>query len=197
MTNRSRKSAGYTLTELLTIVAIVGLTTMVSIPAIMQLVPQYRIRAAAAEMSNALKMTRQKAVATRRPWRMTFDTTNERYAISVLSGTDVRTPGHWTPVDNRWMEVTAVRWQTPIGSDLRNGPNAFYDVDCADGKDIIFMANGSIFRGGNGGCGGGADVFAAGRPELVVAVDNRFVRFNRYRILANPAGNLNIISEKQ
>ena len=57
MRRHCKNARGYTLAELLTVVGIVGVVSLVSIPAFIQLMPQYRIRGASTELSAALRMT--------------------------------------------------------------------------------------------------------------------------------------------
>jgi Tfp pilus assembly protein FimT len=81
MRRRPHRSRGYSLSELLTIVAIVGIISLIAIPAFMQLLPQYRIRSAASEIAASLRMLRSKSVGTRSNWRMVVNTADDTYRM--------------------------------------------------------------------------------------------------------------------
>src|SRR5215468_448089 len=95
------RERGYSLPEMLTVIAIVGMIAIIGIPAFMVLMPQYRVRSAASELAATVRMARQNSMTTRRPWRVTFDGTNHRYTVSefnntTVSSTTLRDPANWT-----------------------------------------------------------------------------------------------------
>lgn len=83
MNRRHSRSRGYSLSELLTIVAIVGLITMVAVPAFMQLLPQYRMRSAASEVASSLRMLRARAISLRASTQMIVDASGDSYRMRV------------------------------------------------------------------------------------------------------------------
>jgi len=198
-----RRSAqrGFSLTELLTVVGIIGLIAIVSVPAMMQLMPQYRIRSAASEAGAGLRMIRQKAITTRTPWRVSFDPANERYKYSRL-----RSPALDRSVANNWQNVYrdgrpagTEQWIRGSAIDVRTATsNQFKDVDCDTYQDIIFLRDGSIATDPNGGgCGGGGALTFTTLPSVVFAVDNSFVRYNRYYLAFEKNGKLTVTPTKE
>src|SRR5215212_2828311 len=140
-----KRERGYSLSELLTVVAIVGLITLVSLPAIFQLLPQYRVRSATGEIGSVIRMARQNAQSTRRPWRVTFDTTNGRYAMAMLNTPTaaLTTPGNWTPVGSNNRPTSSTNaWRNLKFMTVSS--TGFLDVDSSNGIDIIFIRDGSL-----------------------------------------------------
>ncbi len=190
--------------ELLVVVAIVGIVALITVPALIQLIPQYRIRSAASETAAAIRMIRQRAVTTRSPWRISFDTNINRYRYYALSApnADMRVETNWSPIsrDGRnvpsgsdvWVNVTAVQ--------LRTTTNSFKDVGCpADGMiDLIFLRNGAVSN--TPACGAAATAlltFTPTPPSILFSVDSNYVNFNRYYISVAQNGSVSIRAAKE
>jgi len=196
-----RTERGVSLTELLTIVAIIGVIALITVPALVQLMPQYRIRSAASDASASLRMLRQKAISTRTPWRISFDDTNDRYAYSVLNAPNANraVATNWRNVGRdfqilapsrgvQWIRTSAVALNTAT-------TNSFKDVDCDGNKDIIFLRDGSVADNQN--CSAGAFLTFGTRPSMVFTVDNTLVKFNRYYLSLDRNGKLTIQPTKE
>ena len=204
MQQRSKSERGYSLSETLTVTAIVGLIALVTVPTMLQLMPQYRIRSAASDAGAGLRMIRQKAITTRMPWRVSFDAANERYKYSRLTDANavMATASNWVNIgrDGRPAPYTNEQWIRTSSIDLRVGTsNPFKDVDCDGAVDIIFQRDGRVARNPTGaGCGGGANLaFTTPLPSVVFAVDNNFVRYNRYYLEFDNNGRLTIRPVKE
>ena len=194
------RERGFSMTELLTIVAIIGVIAVITVPALLQLMPQYRIRSAASELAGSIRFVRQQAMDTRRPWKISLDATGEAYAFSMLNTPDIRTVNladstKWTkmaPDGRTW--ITGRYWIKTSAIDLRtNTANALKDVDCDGSNDLIFLRDGSLSDAPNGSsCGGGANLAFTTEPSVALAVSNRFVRFNRYSVTLKQNGKVTI-----
>lgn len=197
------KQRGFSLTELLTVIGMIGIVTLVTIPALMQVMPQYRIRGAASDAGAGLRMIRQKAVTTRTPWRVSFDAANNRYAYSRLTTPNAvrATAANWVQMGNDGRPLPAgSNWWIPVNPvDLRTATtNSFKDVDCDGYVDIVFLRTGAIARDPNGGgCGAGANLAFATPPSVVFAVDTSLVKYNRYYLRLTENGVLSIVSAKE
>lgn len=213
MRTRRIQQAGYSLTELLIVVAMIGIIALVTIPALTQLMPQYRIRSAASEAAATFRFVRAKAISTRTPWRLSFDPSGNRYGISMLANpNDARDePGNWVPMrfdggkdtgsagapsEKWWIRTSAVDLQTAT-------TNPFKDVDDDALKmvDLVFLRDGSVATDPSYG---GSDTLkfltdtppAAAAPSVVFAVPTRRVRFNRYEISVDNHGKVTITPSK-
>lgn len=190
--------------ELIVVVAMVGIVALVTVPALLQVMPQYRIRSAASETAAAIRMIRQRAVTTRSPWRITFDTNLNRYRYFALvsPNAQMEVAGNWNAMsrdgrnqaeydDEEWVQVTAVQ--------LESTTNSFKDVVCpTDGLiDLIFMRDGSVSN--QAACDAAStDVLTfTPAPSVLFSVDSNFVQFNRYYISVTQNGTVSIRSAKE
>lgn len=164
---KQHRSRGYSVTELLTVVGMVGVITLVGLPAFLQIIPQYRIRGAASEMASTLRMIRSKAISTRTQWRMTVDPTNDEYWLEHQIG------GAWTRIGENGRPLPPNgKWEKKPGADLMPA-----------GANIIvtFTRDGSP---------------AGGARTIIAGVNNSFVKYNRYTILVDASGNVTVTASK-
>lgn len=201
MQRRRSAQSGFSLTELLTVVGIIGIIAVITVPAMLQLMPQYRIRSAASEAGAGLRMLRQKAITTRTPWRVSWDATNDRYKYSRLKEPNMTrsTAANWQDVYRDGRPASTEQWIRGSKIDIRTATtNEFKDVDCDGYKDIIFLRDGSVATDANGGgCGAGSALAFTTAPSVVLAVDNSFVRYNRYYLQLEKNGKLTITATKE
>ena len=195
---------GYSLVELLVVVAVIGVVLLVTVPALLQLLPQYRIRSAASEASASIRMIRQRAITMRTPHRVSFDFNANRYHYAVLSSpfADMGVETNWTKLSfdgrnlsqgNRldWVNISAVQ--------LEAGSNTFKDVACpADGfVDLIFTRDGSVSDSPACGAASTATLSFSPAPTVIFSIDSRYVRYNRYYIELAKNGRLSITPKKE
>lgn len=191
--------------EILVVVAIVGIVALVTVPALLQVMPQYRIRSAASETAAAIRLIRQRAVTTRSPWRITFDTSQNRYRYFSLNSpnADMAVAANWTAMsrdgrnravgdDEEWIQVTAVQ--------LQSTTNSFKDVVCPTNSqiDLIFLRDGSVSDKAT--CGAAATAvlaFTPTPPSVLFSVDSNLIRFNRYYLSVAKNGSVSIRATKE
>jgi prepilin-type N-terminal cleavage/methylation domain-containing protein len=202
---RGGSAAGFTMAEMLTVIMIVGLIVAVSIPAFLQLFPQYRAKAAALEVSNYIGLARQNSITTRRPTKVSYDIANSRFAGYVLNqqivdmdtatlNTTLAASANWVPVDNNFRTVSAVNWRVLSATNfLLSTANNFNDINGDGTRDIVFLSDGSVATTPDASAPGTPLSFSP-LPEVVVAANSRLVKFNRYRIRLTPTGSLSIFA---
>jgi len=175
-----KRERGYSLPELLTVVAIVGLVALVSIPAIFQLTPQYRVRSVTGEIAAVLRMARQNALSTRRAWRVTFNTTGRRYALHMVRDPTaaLSSSTNWVPIGSNNRPTSAGNvWRT-IGT-MTVTSSGFNDVDGgSSGIDIIFKHDGQL----------DTSCYSTANPNVRLHVNNNLVRYNTYYLRVLPSG---------
>lgn len=160
---------GYSLPELLTVVAIMGILSLITLPAFNKLMPQYRIRNAASEMAASMRMLRSQAVSTRNEFRMTLDPVNERYSLAQRNNA-----GTWIP----------------IGENGRPTPNGDIRWKNLNRVDLMGSAVSTVIFTRTGAPTGGTAV------SVVLGVNNSSVAFNRYTINVAAAGNVTVTASK-
>lgn len=79
----ARSRSGYTLIELVVVVAIIGMVAAFAVTRIDFLVPKYRLRAAARELGATLKQARSKAASTGRDVYVRIRVSDSRYELLV------------------------------------------------------------------------------------------------------------------
>ncbi len=183
----TRRRNGYSLSELLTVVAITGMIALVGLPAFMQLMPQYWMRTASSEIAGTLRMARQNAMATRRPWRVTFDVTNNRYSLSALSTLPTTTPSNWQKYgsNNRPLPTPSSPWWRNLRN-ARVNTSGFNDVDSNLGADVIFRRDGTL----DPAC-------FTDSPYIRLHMDNNLVKYNTYYIRLESSGNVRTDQTKE
>ena len=75
------KNKGFTLVELIFVIAILGILTAIGIPSYMDYLPRYRSNGAIRRLFTELQSAKMKAIADSNDYVVTFDTTNNRYNI--------------------------------------------------------------------------------------------------------------------
>lgn len=89
---------GFTLTELMIVLAIMAILGAIATPALLSQLPDYRLKGTAIEISSALQYAKMSATSTGKEYRLQFilDTTPQRYQLqqgNLFSKSD-----HWTNV---------------------------------------------------------------------------------------------------
>jgi len=198
---RAIRSRGYSLTELLTVVAMIGVVTLISLPAVMQLMPQYRIRSAASEAAATIRQIRQRAMSTRATHRILFDPVNDRYSLWMLNTqtSTLSAVNSWTPLTKDARQTaTSEDFITTSAVDLRtNTANPFKDVVFPDDAkvDLIFLRDGSVSPAPE--ISDTDELTFSPAPSIVFAVDNNLVKYNRYYIQLSRRGTVTIDPEKE
>jgi prepilin-type N-terminal cleavage/methylation domain-containing protein len=82
-----RKKAGFTLTELVIVIAVLGLLTAVGVPSFFSWLPKYRLRSAARDLYSNLHLAKMMAIKTNQKCRVNYQLNPDRYTVSLLNKT--------------------------------------------------------------------------------------------------------------
>lgn len=174
---------GVTLIEMLVAVAIIGLITLVSVPALLTYYQSNKLKAAVREFQTDLRSARQRAVSKNRVTKFSFVAGDgSRMGYTIWDGSSTTLPTTWTRVtDKRSLSDIVVIEET-----------TFTDVDTTpDGEaDIIFRPNGSIDPR--------PTETVAGQQvcRAVLRIPNSKVAFNEYTVFFSESGSMNVRKSK-
>lgn len=90
---RLRDKKGFTMIELLIVIAIIGVIAAIAIPNIISWIPTIRVNSAARDLVSEMQLARMKAVSERNDYVITFDTANNQYKIYDDNDNDFSTAG--------------------------------------------------------------------------------------------------------
>lgn len=79
---------GFTLMEVMTVIAIIAIMTGIAIPNIIGWLPGYRLRNAGRGLLGDMQFAKLSAVKSNHDWSIVFDTTNNRYFVCSDMGAD-------------------------------------------------------------------------------------------------------------
>ncbi len=129
---------GYSLAELLVIVAIIGILSLVTVPNFISLYNSGRIKGSARELTMAIRNARQLAISGNQRTKVSFPVTGtarrsyivEKEVLDPSTGT-----GTWTRVRNG-----------DLGERVTFNDSEFPDTITGDGslRDVVFLPNGTI-----------------------------------------------------
>ena len=82
-----RNQRGFTLGELMVVIAIIAITAAIAVPNYISWLPKRRLQSAVSDMQAAMQLARLTAVKENKVAMLAFDTANESYVLSVNSRT--------------------------------------------------------------------------------------------------------------
>ncbi len=78
-----RQNEGYTLIEIMTVMAIIAIAVSIAIPNVIGWFPKYRLRSGAEEIQSTLQLARLGAIKQNTSATVTFDTANHTFLATV------------------------------------------------------------------------------------------------------------------
>ena len=87
-----KADGGFSLTELMTAIAIFGIISAIAIPGFIGWLPDYYLKNAARDLFSNMQLARVGAIKDSADWAIVFDTANDRYLVCSDRGAD----GSWS-----------------------------------------------------------------------------------------------------
>ena len=79
-----KKDAGFTIFELMTVVAVIAILSSIALPAFMDWLPKYRMRSAADELLSILWLAQKRATRENADVAIDFDFANDSYVVCLV-----------------------------------------------------------------------------------------------------------------
>lgn len=140
----NRRQSGYSLVELLVVVAIIGVISMVSIPNFISMQRAGKLKTSLREFTSDIRRMRQRAVTRHQQTKVSFKTG------TATTGRDY-TLNEWDPVSSTWRQIGPPKRLEDAC--YLSGQTNFPDRDADTRNDIVFRSNGTplfdagVFRG--------------------------------------------------
>lgn len=96
-----RSCQGFTLVEIMVVLAMMAIMAVIAIPNFISWVPNYKLKSAARDLYSAMQQARIGAVKTNKDWAIVFDVANNQYFICSDSGGD----SDWSTVVDNTVEL--------------------------------------------------------------------------------------------
>lgn len=91
-----RKDSGFTLIELMVVIAIIATLTAISVPNFLVYLPNARLKSAARDLYSNMQLAKMGSIKQNADWAIVFDTTDGKYQVCSGKGGD----GSWSGTDN-------------------------------------------------------------------------------------------------
>ncbi|HEX7150743.1 MAG TPA: GspH/FimT family pseudopilin [Thermoanaerobaculia bacterium] len=125
----SAAERGYTLTEMLVVVAIVGILSLVAVPNFISMYRSSRLKTSMRQFTNDLRGARQRAVANYSMVRITFSPDAKPGSYEILESRD--RGANWTTLSTRTMQnevyFTSTNFTDTVAGDAK--PDIVFDRD--------------------------------------------------------------------
>ena len=161
-----RSSKGFTIIEMMIVIAIIGILSMIAVPDFLGLTSRARLKSAARDIVSNMQLARVKAIRDGSPWAVQFDTGDARYRVLSNKGAD----GNWNTGDDTVYKTVNLSDYSGVSYGSDHGPRATGLSDPADGVSFnshnsnraIFNSNGTSSAGIVYVKNGDGDTFAVG-----------------------------------
>ena len=143
-----RKKSGFTLTELVIVIVVLGILTAVGVPNFLSWLPKYRLKSAARDLYSNLQLAKLSAIKNNADWAIVFNKAVDQYQVCSGRGPD----NSWGGGDNIVIKTVVLN---NYGSGVAYGHgNAGSAIGSTFGDEITFTNNVAVMNSrGTGNAG--------------------------------------------
>ena len=166
-----RKDSGFTLIELIVVVAIVAVLAGAAIPNFISWLPGHRLRSGLDDLNTAFQLAKLQAIRENGPVVVRFDTANDSAIVFLDDGA-----GNPANADNQLLnanERVFKRIEMPAGIDIQDFPGTSTSFNGQPwfgytGRGFLLLSNtGTVRLVNSRGAGGGIAININGNPSFV------------------------------
>ena len=143
-----RKRSGFTVIELVVVIAILGILTAVGVPNFLSWLPKYRLKSAARDLYSNMQLAKLSAIKNNADWAIVFNKAADQYQLCSGRGPD----NSWGGGDNIVVKTIVLN---NYGSGVAYGHgNAGSAIGSTFGDEITFANNVAVMNSrGTGNAG--------------------------------------------
>jgi prepilin-type N-terminal cleavage/methylation domain-containing protein len=171
MRPRNNASRGYTIIEILVVVAIIGIMSLVTVPAMVNFQRANTVKAALRSFTSDIRNCRQRAISRNSQVRLELDSSNT-YRFYELPNA-----GAWGAL-NGFSGTGAGRNMKKLDNSLTFSSNGLGDTDSNSKKDMVFRPDGT------------ADFGPGGAGSITMQSDWKGIAQNQFLIEISTSGKL-------
>lgn len=143
-----RRQSGFTLLEVLVVVAVVGILLMITAPAFLNMINRYKLTGTAREVTSLMQAARLESIKLNAPAHVNYDATTNAFVAFVDLDNDLALSAPDRVLSGTVPLPAKVTFHGP-GDFAANGANAIDGWDDAPAQDgPIFRSDGSVDRVG-------------------------------------------------
>ena len=143
-----RKKSGFTVIELIIVIAVLGILTAVGVPNFLSWLPKYRLKSAARDLYSNMQLAKLSAIKNNADWAIVFNLATDQYQVCSDQGPD----NSWGGGDNIVIKTVVLN---NYGSGVAYGHgNAGSAIGSTFGDEITFANNIAVMNSrGTGNAG--------------------------------------------
>lgn len=184
-----RHQRGYSIAEMLVVVAIIGIFSLIAVPQFISIYRASQTKASLRDFTSSVRRARQLAV-----------TRGERVRVIVTPGT---TGGASFEIDTGGTNITAPTWVLYRGSKHTLDPMSYFDATSTlpttpsgTTREIDFLPSGTAVQPDNPNSATDSPAPFTESPTVVIRSSYKNLTYNQYTITITPTGGVSVAQSK-